>query len=109
MIKCMNPECVNYKQELMEGIDICPLCSKPTENIVTSLDKRKPAAAVVSIVSIGSVLFSFLPFMWAFYIGLVVLAACVVVSFIIRMVPAIVTSLLCVLAMVGILFYYNVF
>lgn len=108
MIKCMNSECVNYKQELVEGIDICPLCNKPTENIETSLDKRRPAAAIISIASIGSVLFAFLPFMWAFYIGMGLLALCVIASFVIRMVPAIVTSILCVIAMVGIFFYYGI-
>jgi len=108
MIKCMNSECTNYKQEMVEGTDVCPLCNKPTENIVTSLDKRRPAAAVISIASVGAVLFSFLPFMWAFYVGLGILAVCVVASFVIRMVPAIVTSLLCVLAIVGIFFYYGI-
>jgi len=109
MIKCMNSECVNYKQEMVEGTDVCPLCNKPTENIVTSLDKRRPAAAVISIASVGSVLFTFLPYMWALYVGLGLLAACVIASFIIRMVPAIVTSLLCALAMVGMFFWFGVF
>lgn len=108
MIKCMNHECVNYKQELVEGTDICPLCNKPTENIVSSLDKRRPAAAIISIASVGSVLFAFLPFMWAFWIGMGALALCVVAAFVIRMVPAIITSLMCVLAMVGIFFYYGI-
>ena len=108
MIKCMNPECVNYKQELVEGTDICPLCNKPTENIVTSLDKRRPLATVISLASVGSVLFTLLPFMWAFYVGMGLLAVCVVASFVIRMVPAIVTSLLCVLAIVGVFLWYGV-
>jgi len=106
MIKCMNSECTNYKQEMVEGTDVCPLCNKPTENIVTSLDKRRPAAAVISIASVGAVLLSFLPYM--FFVGLGILAVCVVASFVIRMVPAIVTSLLCVLAIVGIFFYYGI-
>jgi len=41
-------------------------------------------------------------------VGLGILAVCVVASFVIRMVPAIVTSLLCVLAIVGIFFYYGI-
>ncbi|MCL1792536.1 MAG: hypothetical protein FWG34_01565 [Oscillospiraceae bacterium] len=108
MIKCMNPECVNYKQELVDGTEICPLCNKPTENIVTSLDKRRPAAAVISLASVGSILFTLLPFYAALYIGLGLLALCVIGSFVIRMVPAIVTSLLCVLAMIGMFYYYGI-
>jgi hypothetical protein len=92
-----------------EGTEICPLCNKATENIVTSLDKRRPAAAIISIASVGSILFTLLPFEWAFFGGVGILAACVIASFIIRMVPAIVTSLICSLAMVGMLFYFGVF
>ena len=109
MVKCVNPDCGNYKQELEEGTEVCALCGKETEVTVTSLDGRKKLAPVVAIGSIASIIIAFLPIPYFFFVGLAVLAACIVTSFIIRIKSAIIVSLLAILGMAAALASYGFF
>ena len=103
MIKCVNPQCDNFKHELEDNIEVCPLCGKPTENIKTSMDKRRPLGIGISLAAVAAFFIVFFPSygMAPFFIGIVTAGICVVASIIIRMPAAIITSLLCVAGIVG--------
>jgi len=105
----MNPECNNYKQELDSHIEICPLCGKQAEIKETSLDKRRPIGVAVSIIAVAAFLVTLMPIpSWIpFILGIVVSAACIVTSIIIRMTAAIIVSILSAAAVVGMLFFYG--
>ena len=114
MVKCMNPECNNYKQELDDHIEVCPICGKETEKSETHLDGMKKAGPVVSIISIGAILLTLFllqnfNFVAALTIGGIIMAACIVVAFMTKMKSAIITTILAVAGLVGILASYGLF
>lgn len=114
MVKCFNSECVNYRQELEENLEVCPACGKATEKIQTALDGRRRLAPVVSIASIVAILatfflFNFVDFYVGFFIGAVTIIACIVIAFMSRMKGAIITTLLAAAGFIGIFAYYGVF
>ena len=106
MIKCVNPQCDNFKHELESHIEVCPICGKPTEDIKTNMDKRKPLGIGISLAAVAALFITFFPTysIAPFYIGMITVGACVIASFIIRMPAAIITSLLCAAGIVGFLF-----
>jgi len=107
MIKCANPECDNYKQELEGEIEACPMCGKEVEKIVTSLDYRRPAGIAFSIISVIGLLLSFFHSIVAFYAGIGIIAICIIGSIIIRMKSAVAVSALSAGILVGMMFYYG--
>jgi len=114
MIKCMNQECSNYKQELEENIEICPVCGNKTERSETHLDGKRKFGPVVSIISVGTILltlflFEHMNFYAALLIGAVIMAVCIIVAFISKMKSAIITTILAVAGLLGILAYYGLF
>ena len=109
MIKCMNKECDNYNQELDAGTEVCALCKNPVENIETSLDKRKPLGIAISIISIFSILFALMPFMWTFIAGIAIMVACIVTAIVIRIKSAIIVTICAAAGFVAILFYWGFF
>ena len=40
VIKCMNKECNNYKQELLAGTEICSLCNTPITKVETNINPK---------------------------------------------------------------------
>lgn len=93
MIKCANPECDNYKQELENNIEVCPSCGKPVEKIESSFDLRRKLGVIVSLVSV-IFLIVWIPIPFIFYIRIFVMAACIVVAIYTRRVSAIITTVL---------------
>ncbi|MCL2095591.1 MAG: hypothetical protein FWH10_01660 [Oscillospiraceae bacterium] len=115
MTKCVNPNCGNYKQELDDGLEICPACNQPTETITTSGDSMRKLAPVAAIGSVLSILLTFFLFDWvpnfyvSFGIGVVLIAGCIVFAFITKVRGAIITTIASALGFIGIFFYYGVF
>ena len=107
MIKCANPECNNYKQELEGDVEVCPMCGKEVEKIQTSLDYRRPAGIAISLISLAGLLLSFFQSMVAFYVGVGVMVLCIVGGIIVRMKAPIIVSILSVSALAGLMFYYG--
>ena len=113
MIKCVNPDCENYKQEL-EDLELCPVCGKETEKSETKLDSRRKVAPIVSIGSILAILLTLLlfeniNFYAALGIGGGIIVLCIVVAFTIRIKSAEITTLLAAAGLFGILAYYGLF
>ena len=111
MIKCMNKECNNYKQELDDNLEICPACHEPTVKIENSHTKRKRLTPILSIASVAGIIISMMPFLYpiSFFLGIGVIAACIIISIIIRMKGAIIASMLSAVVMFGFLFYFGMF
>jgi len=108
MITCVNLQCKNLNQDMDENILICPLCGEETKNIKTSTDFKKRINPIISLTAIASLLVIWLPSIIAFYLGIVIVLACVVTSIIFKAKAAIITSCLSALGMIGMLFYFGV-
>ena len=109
IIKCMNKDCNNYKQELENAPEVCPLCGRKTEIFISKVNNK--LAAIVSIVAIACIvapflLIDFVQGLWGLWFGYGIGAACIVGAFISRSLPAIVISILSLLAGFGMLFYF---
>ena len=109
MVKCINPECGNYNQELDETLETCPACGKETENKETSFDFRRRFAPAICVVSFVSILFALLPYWTTFSVGIGLIIACIVASVIIRIKAAIICSITAAALFFGILLYYGFF
>ena len=112
MIKCMNPECANYKQELDDNIDVCPACGKATQNIEVKGGGLRRAAPGISIASIGAIIltffmFTFLNFWFPFTFGVIAILTCIVLAVMSRVIGAIITTILSAVAFIGIFAYYG--
>jgi hypothetical protein len=92
-----------------ESVVICPLCGEETKNIKTSFDFKKRMTPIVSIISIASILVALLPYWTTFFLGIGIIVACIVFSFIIKSKAAIVISFLSAIGFTAILFYYGFF
>ena len=114
MIICKNEKCSNYKLELDDGTDICPVCGLETAKIDSDRDGMKKLAPIISVVSIVSIiatflLFDFVNFYVAFFLGAAVIIACIVFAFISKVKGAIVTTILAAAGFFGIFAYYGLF
>ena len=108
MIKCMNKQCANYKQELEENTEICPACNEKTTNVVSKSNNK-----LGSIAAIIAVAFIVAPFLLPMFIGdiglwggFVVGIICIGISLYSRSIPAIIVSVLASAASIGLLFYF---
>ena len=101
MLACVNKECANYKQELEDGVELCPLCGTKPEQFKA---KNNPTLGLVAIIA-G---FAGLLIMWSVevYVGLGIGVAGVVVGFISKSKIAVILSILLLLASVGILILF---
>ena len=111
MIKCMNRECNNYKQELDDELEICPACHEPTVKIENTYTKRRKMTPILSIASIAGIIISMMYFIYplSFILGIGTIVGCIIISIIIRMKAAIFTSILAAGIMFGFLFYFGMF
>ena len=115
MIICKNEKCANFKQELDENLDVCPACGLETAKIDSDKDGKRKLAPLVSIGSILSILLTFLMFDFvpnfyvSFFIGVILIAGCIVGAFISKVKGAVVTTILAGLAFFGIFAYYGLF
>ena len=114
MVKCINMECDNYKQELEEHIHICPICGKETERKQTELDGKRKLGPIVSIGSIAAILFTFflfdfIDFYIAFFMGVGIIVACIVAAFISKVKGSIITTIVAAAGFIGIFAYYGLF
>ena len=108
LIKCMNKDCNNYKQELENNPEVCPLCGVKTEAVQTNVNTK-----LASIVAIIAVAFIVAPFLLVDTIGMIGLwggfgvgIVCVGVACFTRSIPAIVITILSLAASIGLLFYF---
>ena len=114
MIICKNEKCANFKQELEDVLEICPACGLETARIDSDKDNMKKLAPIVSVVSIIAILatfllFDFINFYVAFFLGAAIIAACIVLAFITKVKGAIVTTILAAAGFIGIFAYYGLF
>jgi len=103
-VKCMNDKCNNYNQELDERVETCSLCNKSVTRFETNVNSKLQLIAVIVALAAPIIfMFGFYPWYWA---GLAMSPASVVVALISRSKPAIITSILSVLANIGLFIFY---
>ena len=100
----MNDKCNNYKQELDGSPETCSLCGEPVTKIETNVNPKLGLAAIAAALA-GPILFWFGLSWTMVWIGVILNAAAIVVSFISKSKPSIVISFLG-LAMTAFLFVY---
>ena len=114
MVICKNEKCANFKQELDENLEVCPACGLETAKIDSDKDNKRKFAPMISIISIVAILatfllFDFINFYVAFFLGAATIAACIVLAFITKVKGAIVTTILAAAGFIGIFAYYGLF
>ena len=113
MIKCMNPECGNYKHELDEHIEICPACGKETHKVEIKGGGLRRAAPAISLVSIGGIILTFFLFNFRvgfyipFFLGTAIIVGCIILAVMSRVIGAIITTVLAAAAFIGIFAFYG--
>ena len=102
MVKCMNQQCVNYKQQLEDHLETCPACGQKTE-VSESKKIRKEVAGAAFIAAIVGL---FLSTRWgaAGIVGPILGVLSVVASFFSRSKAVIIVTILALLLQVVFLF-----
>ena len=101
MLACANKECVNYKQELEAGVELCPLCGTKPEQL-----KAKNNQTLGVIAAIAGFVCIVLTMSEYFYVGFVIGAAGIVLSFISKSKLFIIITIIMALAAVGLFFLF---
>ena len=96
MIACPNKECANYKQELEDSVELCPLCGSKPEKFKA---KNNQTLGVIALV----VAFASFLTLWSrfYYLGFFAGPVSIVLAVLSRSVLFIILSVLLVLALVG--------
>jgi len=108
MLKCMNKQCSNYKQELEDGTETCPACGEKTTNVISKVNNK-----LASVTAIISVAFIVAPFLLANFVGLggiwagfAVGAVCIGLAIYSKSIPVVIISVVSLLASIGLLFFF---
>jgi len=101
MLVCINKECANFNQELVENTELCPLCGLAPEQ--RKATNNVTLGAVAMIVSFISFLMLFSEF---FYLSFFIAPASVVLAFFSKSKLFIILSIGIVLFMAGFIILY---
>ena len=106
IVKCMNEQCNNYKQEMNEGVEECSLCKEPVTKIESYVNPKLARIAIAAaIISTIILMFNFWA-LWLDFVAAAVVVGVVVVAIISKSKPAIIVTILNVFAFAGLFIYY---
>ena len=101
MLACVNKECANYKQELEEGVEVCPLCGTKPEQMKAK--NNQTLGAIALIIAFASVLMLYSSF-WV--VGFITGPASVVLAAVSKSIVFIILTSLLLVALVGMFFLF---
>ena len=104
ILKCMNQDCNNYKQELNAGTEICSLCNTEISRFESKVNPK------LKLVAICTAVLSLVLFMWAwgipFWASFVIAPVSVILAFVSKSKAAIITANLSLTTFAGLFVYF---